>query len=88
MCFLPPPSPCQIWLYPFYIKCCVGFFVLFWGRVEKQQNEVKMQTEVEQPYFRGVALQQSFIVSVLYSKICKPKTNKQKAFIYAKKKKK
>lgn len=46
----------------------------------------KMQAKVEQPYFRGVALQQSFIVSVLYSKICKPKTKKKKAFIYAKKK--
>lgn len=38
----------------------------------------KMQAKVEQPYFRGVALQQSFIVSVLYSKICKPKTKKKK----------
>lgn len=54
----------------------MGFFVLFWGHVEKQ-NEVKMQAKVEQPYCRGVALQQSFIVSVLYSKICKPKTNKK-----------
>lgn len=39
--------------YPFYIRRCVGFFVLFWERVEKKQNEVKMQAKVEQPYFRG-----------------------------------
>lgn len=56
--------------------------------MEKQQNEVKMQTKVEQPYFRGVALQQSFIVSVLYSKICKPKTNKKKKHSFMQKKKK
>lgn len=45
-----------------------------------------MQAKVEQPYFRGVALQQSFIVSVLYSKICKPKTKKKKSIHLCKKK--